>query len=165
MKTEDPDSPWPLDWPKSKRPVAARVVRNLFRSRNVIWENDHKLVAEYGLTWSQFQTLVALRSAKPDHVLAPTQLYDAAQVTSGGLTKTLHGLTQAGLVERVDNPEDKRSTLVKLKPEGAALIERAIFALMDTNTALIGSILQPDEFKQLAYLLEKLNQGLGQDPV
>lgn len=159
--TEDPNSRWPLDWPKSKRPAAARVVGNLFRSRNVIWENDHKVVAQFGLTWSQFQTLMALRSAGPDFVLAPTQLYDAAQVSSGGLTKMLHGLSDQGHVERLDNPQDKRSKLVRLTPAGADVVERAVHALMDTNKALIGSILDAQEFEQLAQLLEKLNAGLG----
>lgn len=98
---------------------AAKVVGGLFRSRNYVWDNDHKVVVSFGLTWSQFMTLSALRSAGPDFVLSPTQLYDAAQTSSGGMTKMLHGLTEMGFVDRIGNADDKRCKLVRLTPTGA----------------------------------------------
>ncbi len=146
-------------WPRVP-PAEARIVPGLFRSRNYIWDNDHRIVESHGVSWSQFIALSALRSAVPDHVLSPTQLYTAAQVTSGGMTKMMHGLTKAGYIERLDNPADKRSQLVRLTPEGAALAETIVDELIATNKALIGGILSAEEADQLAKLLAKLSAGL-----
>ena len=151
-----PDGP---SWPK-ERPAEARVVPGLFRSRNYIWDNDHRIVESYGVSWSQFLALSTLRSSEPDFTLSPTQLYTAAQVTSGGMTKMMHGLTNAGLIERIENPEDGRSRLVRLTPKGKGLAEDIVDALIQANKALIGGILEPNETEQLATLLRKLSLGL-----
>ena len=148
-------------WPTTNAP-AARIVGGLFRSRNYVWDNDHRVVAAHGLTWTQFLTLSALRSAVPDHTLSPTQLYEATQASSGGITKMLHALSAAGYVERIDNPEDKRSTLVRITVSGAELVERVVEELIQVNTDLFGSILSEDECQQLAGLLRKLSTGLQQ---
>lgn len=154
MTTSDEPS-----WPK-ERPAEARIVPGLFRSRNYIWDNDHRIVERHGVSWSQFLALSSLRSAAPDYVLSPTQLYTAAQVTSGGMTKMMHGLTKAGLIERIDNPDDKRSRLVRLTPQGACLAEKIVDELISENKALIGGILSADEAEQLANILRKLSAGL-----
>lgn len=146
-------------WPK-ERPAEARIVPGLFRSRNYIWDNDHRIVESHGVSWSQFLALSTLRSSEPDFTLSPTQLYTSAQVTSGGMTKMMHGLTKAGLIERIENPKDGRSRLVRLTSKGKALAEEIVDALIQANKALIGGILEPDEAEQLATLLRKLSVGL-----
>ncbi|MEM8978884.1 MAG: MarR family transcriptional regulator [Pseudomonadota bacterium] len=151
-----PDGP---SWPK-ERPAEARIVPGLFRSRNYIWDNDHRIVESHGVSWSQFLALSQLRSKEPDFTLSPTQLYTSAQVTSGGMTKMMHGLTKDGLIERIENPEDGRSRLVRLTPNGKNLTETIVDALIQENKDLIGGILEPDETEQLARLLRKLSLGL-----
>ena len=146
-------------WPK-ERPAEARIVPGLFRSRNYIWDNDHRIVESHGVSWSQFLALSTLRSSEPDFTLSPTQLYTSAQVTSGGMTKMMHGLTKAGLIERIENSEDGRSRLVRLTAKGKDLAETIVDALIQANKALIGGILEPNETEQLATLLLKLSLGL-----
>lgn len=146
-------------WPK-ERPAEARIVPGLFRSRNFIWDNDHRIVESHGVSWSQFLALSTLRSREPDFTLSPTQLYTTAQVTSGGMTKMMHGLSKAGLIERIENPEDGRSRLVRLTAKGKNLAEKIVDALIQANKVLIGGILEPDETEQLASLLRKLSVGL-----
>ena len=72
----------------------------------------------------------------------------------------LHGLEDAGFIERVDNPEDGRSRLVKLLPAGAEMAERIVDTLIATNQDLIGGILTEDECEELARVLRKLSGGL-----
>lgn len=152
----DPEHP---SWPK-ERPAEARIVPGLFRSRNYIWDNDHRIVESYGVSWSQFLALSSLRGAAPDFTLSPTQLYTGAQVTSGGMTKMLHALTDAGFIRRIENPDDGRSRLVRLTPDGAKLAEQIVEKLIEKNKALIGGILTGVEAEQLATLLAKLSRGL-----
>ncbi|MEM1238023.1 MAG: MarR family transcriptional regulator [Pseudomonadota bacterium] len=147
------------DWPR-ERPAEARIVPALFRSRNYIWDNDHRIVESHGVSWSQFLALAALRAAGPDFIMSPTQLYTSAQVTSGGMTKMMRGLSEGGYIERIENPEDGRSRLVQLTPKGKDLAEVIVEALVQANKALIGGILAPDEVEELARLLKKLGEGL-----
>lgn len=141
-------------------PIAAQIVPALFRSRNFIWDNDHRIVEAHGLSWSQFVTLISLQSAGPDFVLSPTQLYSAAQVSSGGLTKMLNGLEKVSYVVRIKNPQDKRSRLVKLTPVGDRKAKKISKELVATNQVLIGGILTVEESGELAALLRKLCVGL-----
>lgn len=152
----EPDEP---KW-RIAPPAEARIVPGLFRSRNFIWDNDHRIVESHGVTWSQFLALSSLRSAGPDQTLSPTQLYKAAQVTSGGMTKMMNALSDANLIVRIDNPNDKRSRLVQITPKGAKLSEQIVEELIKTNKALIGGILEAEETEELARLLHKLSAGL-----
>lgn len=147
------------NWLKNA-PPEARIIPGLFRSRNHIWNNDHKIVESHGLTWSQFLALSSLRSAEPDHILSPTQLYTGAQVTSGGMTKMLHALGAAELITRVKNENDGRSKLVQLTDKGARLAEAIVDDLVDRNQKIISGILTTAESDQLADLLAKLSRGL-----
>ena len=82
------------------------------------------------------------------------------QVTSGGMTKMLYALMDAGFIERIENPADGRSRLVRLTAEGAKMAEQIVEELIETNKALIGGILTGGEAEQLATLLAKLSKGL-----
>ena len=146
-------------WEAIPTPTTKLVV-GLFRSRNVIWNNDHKIVASFGLTWTQFLTLRALRFAEPDRLLSPTALYEATQASSGGITKMLHALGAAGYVTRISNPDDKRSKLVHLTQAGSDLVEDIIDALMHENTEKMAQALTQAEQEQLATLLSKLTTQL-----
>ncbi len=142
------------------RTPAARVVGGLFRTRNYVWDNDHRVVAKYGLSWTQFLVLMYLRGSTPSLTLSPTQLYEATQSSSGGMTKMLHGLSADGYVDRIANPEDRRSSLVRLTNSGAEMAEKIVEKLIDTNTEMFGNILSDEECETLSELLRKLSAGL-----
>lgn len=81
--------------------TTTRIVAGLFRSRNFVWDSDSRVAASYGVSWTQFLVLRALRFTKEDFVMSPTELYSATQASSSGMAKMLRGLTEKGLVERL----------------------------------------------------------------
>ncbi len=147
------------DW-EIMNTVSVRNVLMLFRSRNQLWDNDHKIVNEYGLTWAQFNTLAALRQAPFPHRMVPTELYDAVQVTSGGLTKVLTGLEDQGHLIRISNSSDHRSKYAQLTIKGRELIEKIAQQLALANSATFNLALSADEQVQLAELMKKLCAAL-----
>ena len=62
--------------------------------------------------------------------------------------------------ERIENPNDKRSRLVRLLPDGDRVARKISAELLATNQRLIGDILTEDESELLAELLMKLRAGL-----
>jgi DNA-binding MarR family transcriptional regulator len=111
--------------------------------------------AEHGLTRTSWDVLAALRRAGEPYQLTPTELYRALMRTSGAITHILHRLEYAGLVERLDNPEDGRSLYVALTPRGVELTDTVAALHLDNERRLLAG-LTPDEQHTLAHLLRKL---------
>jgi DNA-binding MarR family transcriptional regulator len=81
----------------------------------------------------EFDVLATLRRAGAPYCLSPTQLYKSLLVTSGAMTNRLNHLEEQGLIERIHDPDDKRSTLVSLTAYGRERIEQALLVHTETQ--------------------------------
>jgi DNA-binding MarR family transcriptional regulator len=102
-----------------------------------------------------FDLLAALRRAGRPYELNPTQLMRATLLSSGGTTKRLDRLAEAGLVERRPDPCDRRGVLVRLTPRGRAIIDKAVEAHVANEERLLRS-LGPADRRALDDLLRRL---------
>lgn len=85
---------------------------------------DRQLVRDSGLSLTDYELLVALSEA-PGGRMRMSALADAVVTTRSGATRAIARLVDAGLVRRVECPEDKRGTLAELTDEGAAKLDEA----------------------------------------
>ncbi|KVN43491.1 MarR family transcriptional regulator [Burkholderia territorii] len=111
-------------------------------------------LAPFGFKEGEFDVLATLRRAGAPYELSPTQLYRSLMLSSGAITNRLMRLEQAGLVERIPNPQDGRGMAVRLTREGLALIDRAVNVHVDTLNLLLGG-LNRDDRTTLASLLKR----------
>lgn len=82
-------------------------------------------------------------------------------VTQPSLVRTLHLLEGMGLIERVTNPEDKRSNRVALTPAGQALAQRIEQRLSDLRRELLDGV--PDAAIEIAAnLMELLTRRIAE---
>ncbi|NOW48906.1 DNA-binding MarR family transcriptional regulator [Novosphingobium sp. SG751A] len=116
--------------------------------------------AQFGLQPGEFDVLATLRRSGVPHALTPTNLYEAAMISSGSMTNRIDRLEKAGLVTRQPNLADKRGTLVALTQEELTLIDRAVAAHVDNQQAIVAHLAK-DEREQLSCLLKKLLEGQG----
>ena len=123
------------------------------------WLNP--LFAEHGLQPGEFDVLATLRRSGAPYALTPTALYEAAMLSSGGMTNRIDRLEAAGLIERQKHPTDRRGVLVALTPKGLALIDKLVLLHVENERAML-SPLSADEQRQLDALLAKLLQGMAQ---
>ena len=56
--------------------------------------------------------------------LSPSELRDALDVTGPRITAILHELEEEGLITRKPDPEDRRSAVISLTPEGRGQVQR-----------------------------------------
>ena len=77
-----------------------------------------------GLPLSWYDAMVRLRRT-PEGFLTMTRLGAEVSLTSGGITRLVDRLVEAGYVERRDCPTDRRSVFVSLTPFGIAKVEEA----------------------------------------
>ncbi len=115
--------------------------------------------AAHGLTFWEFDVLATLRRAGKPYCLAPTVLFATLMVTSGTMTNRLQRLEASGWVERLPNPEDARSMLVRLTPTGLALIDRAVPAHVENERQILCGMTAAD-LRMLDRLLSRLLTAL-----
>ena len=101
-------------------------------------------VQPYGLQLGWFDLLASLRRAGAPYELNPTQLIEATLLSSGGMTKRLDRLVEAGLVERRPDPNDRRGTLVRLTRHGKTTIDKALETHLTNEEALLRSLTAAD---------------------
>lgn len=123
------------------------------------WLNP--LFAEHGLQPGEFDVLATLRRSGAPYALMPTALYEAAMLSSGGMTNRIDRLETAGLIERQKHPTDRRGVLVALTSSGRELIDRLVLLHVDNERKMLGSLTAREQ-TQLGQLLGKLLQGMAQ---
>lgn len=112
---------------------------------------------ESGLSCRDLEVLGALRRSGCG--MPAGQLARAAMLTSGGMTGEADRLANAGLIVRRPDPDDRRTVLVSLTPEGKGAAENALTAYLGAGEEAL-SVLTDQERDTLAELLRKLLVGL-----
>ncbi|WP_284423455.1 MULTISPECIES: MarR family winged helix-turn-helix transcriptional regulator [unclassified Bradyrhizobium] len=142
-------------WPEAVTPTAELMVR-IYRLSSLVLDQSRAQAAAHGLGFTEFEVLVTLRGQPAPHELLPTDLYGAILISSGGLTKVLHGLQARGLIGRGQSKDDRRSKPVRLTAKGRALAERAMRDVLSADDKLVHGALSASELTQLIRLVGKL---------
>jgi DNA-binding MarR family transcriptional regulator len=138
---------------------ALEVLGRLLRTAQLADRKLSKGLSGAELQPGWFDLLAALRRRGEPFELNPTQLMQATMLSSGGMTKRLDRLADAGLVERVPDPADRRGTLVRLTPLGRKRIDDALPVHVSNEDEIL-SALSPHQRDTLNVLLRKLLSSL-----
>lgn len=130
------------------------VLGRLARLRSHLSREVDAEFARYGLNSSSFDVLATLRRSGPPYRLSPTELLETMMITSGTMTNRIDQLEKAGMVERLDNPEDRRGVIIALTDKGFDTVEKAVTSHVANQHRLVAS-LSADERRQLDALLAK----------
>ncbi len=131
------------------------IIGRTWRLAKHLERATQRVFAEFGLNLGEFDVLATLRRTGPPYQLTPTQMFGTMMISSGTMTHRLDRLEKAGLVARIPDPSDRRSTLIQLTDKGFGLIESAIEAHV-ANEHTILSRLEASEREALAKLLREL---------
>ncbi|QSY94622.1 MarR family transcriptional regulator [Rhizobium bangladeshense] len=99
----------------------------------------------HGLSTSAFDVLATLRRSGAPHRLSPGELMEMTMVSSGTMTNRIDQLEKAGLVERIVNPQDRRSVLIALTEKGLATVEEAVGAHVANQQRLTRNLTAEDK--------------------
>lgn len=92
----------------------------LWKAFRAMEAHADRSIARLGLCWSDFGVMEALLHKGP---LAVKALGEKVLLTSGSMTAAIDRLQRRGWVERGDDPQDRRSRIVRLTAEGRKTIE------------------------------------------
>jgi MarR family transcriptional regulator, 2-MHQ and catechol-resistance regulon repressor len=129
----------------------------LMKAHESLRRHAERHIHSLGIGFSDFAVLEVLLHKGPTPV---NEIGSLVRLTSGSITAAVDRLERKGLVERRNDPEDRRARVVHLTPEGSKLISCA-FADHEAAMERATSALTPAERRQAAALLKKL--GLGAD--
>ena len=117
-------------------------------------------INRYGLTQPQFAALECLGHCGS---LKLRDLSHKMLVSGGNMTVVVDNLEKDGLVQRCDDPNDRRAYNIALTPKGKKLFEET-FVQHAEFIARAASVLTEEEQTDLSHLLKKLGHALKVHP-
>jgi len=150
---------WAPERPDLDLETMATVARLLLAGR-LVGARLARNAEELGLTVAEGDILFTLRRAGEPYRRLPSELSADLMVSSGTLTSRLDRLEDLGLIGRIPNPDDRRSTAVELTSAGLELVESAVTAHVEDEQRVLEP-LSAKERRQLDRALRKLVEGLG----
>ena len=111
--------------------------------------------AEFGLQPDEFDVLATLRRHGAPYELNPRELLRTMMVASGTMTHRLDKLEKAKLIQRGNDPTDRRGVLVRLTADGKRIVDDAVQAHVRRQNELLGPLSAADR-KRLAGILRRL---------
>jgi MarR family 2-MHQ and catechol resistance regulon transcriptional repressor len=124
----------------------------LWRAYDAVREHAARHIASLGLGFSDFAVLECLLHKGP---LPVNTIGAKVRLTSGSITAAVDRLERKGMVERRNDPADRRARIVHLTADGRKAISSA-FAEHESAMERASSALTPAERERAADLLRKL---------
>jgi MarR family transcriptional regulator, 2-MHQ and catechol-resistance regulon repressor len=114
-----------------------------------------ELEESVGIPLVFFDVLIHVAAA-PDGYLTMSRLSTDVALTTGGVTRLVDRMADAGLVVREHCPKDRRSIHVVLTPEGQVVLGRAVAAHIDGIDRHLIAHLDDNERSALSLTLTKV---------
>ena len=103
----------------------------------------------------QYSILMAVAQNQGRRGVAVRAVADKLHVSGAFVTAEVGKLVREGLIAKQANPEDRRSVLLSLTPEGEALIRDVAEAVCATNDRFFGA-LDRDDFLILGHIVDRM---------
>lgn len=117
-------------------------------------KNAQKVLADYGLTFSQFKILILLLYICEGPV-RQVDIENRFALSNPTVTGILQNMEKMGMVQRLQNPEDKRSKLI-VPTEKARGMASELWEIRERLDNELTSMLTAEEKEQMRNLLWKI---------
>jgi DNA-binding MarR family transcriptional regulator len=128
-------------------------------------ELERSLRSDSGLSMAWFEVMLRL-GRSPNHELMMSELADQLAITSGGVTRLVDRLVEAGYVERKACPEDRRVHWARLTDVGRVKLDAATRTHLDELQSEYFDRLSSDELDTITAVMDRLRRaGSVEEPV
>ncbi|HKI23490.1 MAG TPA: MarR family transcriptional regulator [Gaiellaceae bacterium] len=147
-------SEWPSELQNIDLDIEAAVQRMQHIVKAIRGRMDETL-AEFNLSYGEWGMLAHLTWGGSPYRSSPGRLAQKEGLSSGAMTNRLDRLEQAGLIQRLPDPDDRRALLVELTEKGHQLWLDALGA-QASKEAAVAAALSRKELRELNALLRKV---------
>jgi MarR family transcriptional regulator, organic hydroperoxide resistance regulator len=135
-------------------PDLRELFNDLIRFEIELWNAvDARLKGEFNLPLSHFEPMSVMDR------LSRCRVYDIAHelgITTGGTSKLVDRIEASGYCRRLPNPDDRRSSLLELTPEGKRVFAKAEVAFGEELQRWLGAAVPERTLRQFAGTLARL---------
>jgi DNA-binding MarR family transcriptional regulator len=131
------------------------IVERIWRLENHLARSMKETLDVYDLSQGEWRLMGHLRYSGPPYRGKPGKLAKHLGLSSGAMTNRLDNMEQRGLIQRLDDPDDRRGVIVELLPKGREVWESAVGA-QAAKEQFVASSLSKTEQKQLNTLLRRM---------
>lgn len=131
---------------------------HVLRTGTILHHCVERNLAKQGLSYGRFMILGLL--SRQDDPIPVCKLAELAGVTTPTVSAVLSGMVRDGLIQRVEDPSDRRVVRIEMLPEGQKILDEVLPDLFVHQTAVM-SRLDESELKTLMALLAKVRLDVG----
>ena len=121
-------------------------------SQHAVFQNLHERLDPFGITPGQYAVLYCLWNKGE---ITPKEISQSIFLEMSTVSGVLDRMQKKGLIQRVVDPNDRRSVRVAATPEGMALREGVMEAVAAMNTDVLGEF-TPEEVQLLRKCLARI---------
>ena len=137
-----------------------QLFNDIIRFETELWNAvDARLKSEFNLPLTHFEPMSVIDR------LPGCRVYDIGRelgITTGGVSKLVDRIEASGYCRRLQNPADRRSSLLELTPEGERLLAAAGAVLDEELQRRLGAAVPERTLRQFASTLARL-RAAGHD--
>lgn len=126
-------------------------------ANNLVLDRLGRMLAKYQLSTSAYFAMIALYGG--NNLANPSELCDMTGETRGNMTRICDDLVQKELLQRVENPSDRRRVDLSLSPLGVELLCTIMPELRESGHRVY-DVFTPEEKATFIELLSRLNRRL-----
>jgi DNA-binding MarR family transcriptional regulator len=119
----------------------------------LLGELDRRIALTFDIPHAAATALAVIDGAAMQ--LTPSQVSDRVLIASATMTATLDLLEHRGWIRRTPNPDDRRSVLIEITPDGRATADQLLPGIRTVERSIL-SALTPGERARLLDLLAKV---------
>jgi DNA-binding MarR family transcriptional regulator len=141
-------------------PAICQLFLNILHTGDVVSRGEAEFLARHGLNQARLIVLVLLDNSENGRMRS-SELAEHASVSRATITGLLDTMEKAGLVERHDDPRDRRASCITITSKGSARLHE-VQPLLIRWTEKILSALSVRERGQLVALLQKTQRAFSE---
>ena len=131
---------------------------HVLRTGTILHHCVERKLAKIGLSYGRFMILGLL--SRTDDPVPVCKLAEMAGVTTPTVSAVLSGMVRDGLVERLEDPADRRVVRIGLREEGQSVLDEVLPGLFQHQSEVMNGLAE-DELKTLIALLSKVRFDSG----
>lgn len=146
----------------SQRSTAVRAWESLFRAQVQVMRELQEDFPHAEISMSEYDVLFNI-VREPGRCTRLRDLNRRVLLSQPSVSRMIDRLTERGLVEKIPDPYDRRSTSVRITDQGFEVYRRAAFPHMDSIASVMTRALSEEEMSQLTALTEKVRRATDDD--
>ena len=139
---------------EARRKAIQEVMESMATLKNAFYHGHGPMFLKHGIGKPHFMLMMKMASC--DDGVSVTELSEAMKITPGAVTQFIDKLVDKGLVERYEDPKDRRIVRIKLTDKSKSRFKKMKEFHFDRLSNMFKN-LSDEELKQLAALMKKID--------